>query len=44
MKKEYENLIKIQKIIDVPEPIAINKDFNCILVSKYTPGRSLFMF
>lgn len=44
MKKEYENLKKARKVIDVPEPIAINKDFNCVLVSKYVPGRPLFWY
>lgn len=44
MKREYENLKKAGKIIDVPEPIAINKDFHCVLVSKYIPGRSLFWY
>lgn len=44
MKKEYENLKKARKIIDVPEPIAINKDFNCVLVSKYVSGRPLFWY
>lgn len=32
MKKEYEYLKKARKIIDVPEPIAINKDFKYVLV------------
>ncbi|MDW5549041.1 phosphotransferase [Methanosarcina sp.] len=44
MKKEYEDLKKTRKIIDVPEPIAINKDFNCVLVSKYVPGKTLFWY
>jgi tRNA A-37 threonylcarbamoyl transferase component Bud32 len=44
MKKEYKDLKKAQKIIDVPEPIAINKDFNCVLISKYVPGRPLFWY
>lgn len=44
MKKEYANLIKARKVIDAPEPIAINKDFNCALVSKYVPGRPLFWY
>ena len=44
MKKEYEYLKKARKIIDVPEPIAINKDFSCVLVSKYVPGRPLFWY
>jgi aminoglycoside phosphotransferase (APT) family kinase protein len=44
MKKEYESLKKAWKIIDVPEPIGINKDFNCALVSKYVAGRPLFWY
>lgn len=44
MKKEYEYLKKARKIINVPEPIAINKDFSCVLVSKYVPGRPLFWY
>lgn len=44
MKKEYEYLKKARKIIDAPEPIAINKDFCCVLVSKYVPGKSLFWY
>jgi len=44
MKKEYEYLKIAQKIIDVPEPIAINKEFSCVLVSKYVPGRPLFWY
>ena len=44
MKKEYADLKKARKIIDVPEPIAINKDFNCALVSIYEPGRPLFWY
>lgn len=44
MKKEYEYLKKARKIIDVPEAIATNKDFNCALVSKYVPGRPLFWY
>lgn len=44
MKKEYGHLKKIRKIIDVPEPIATSKEFCCVLVSKYIPGRSLFWY
>jgi tRNA A-37 threonylcarbamoyl transferase component Bud32 len=42
MKKEYGDLKKARKFINVPEPIAINRDFNRVLVSKYIPGKSLF--
>lgn len=44
MKKEYTDLKKVRKIIDVPEPIAINKDFKCVLVSKHVPGKPLFWY
>lgn len=44
MKKKYENLKKARKIVDIPEPIAINRDFNCVLVSKYVPGKPLFRY
>lgn len=44
MKKEYKDLKKAQKIIDVSEPIAINKDFNCALISRYVLGRPLFWY
>jgi thiamine kinase-like enzyme len=44
MKKEYANLKEARKVIDAPEPIAINKDFNCVLVSKYVSGRPLFWY
>jgi aminoglycoside phosphotransferase (APT) family kinase protein len=44
MKKEYEYLKKARKIIEVPEPIAINENFHCVLVSKYVPGKNLFWY
>lgn len=44
MNKEYENLKKAQKIINVPEPIATNREFNCVLASKYVSGKPLFWY
>lgn len=44
MKKEYEYIKKARKIIDVPEPIAINKDFSCVLISKYISGKPLLWY
>lgn len=41
MKREYEYLKKARKIINVPEPITINKNMHCALVSEYIPGRPL---
>jgi hypothetical protein len=42
MKKEYGDLKKARRFINIPEPIAINRDSNCVLVSKYVSGKSLF--
>ena len=44
MKKEYDSLKKVRKFINVPEPITINREFNCVLVSKYVPGKPLFWY
>ncbi|WP_332882076.1 hypothetical protein [Methanosarcina horonobensis] len=45
MKKKNINILKkARRIIDVPEPIAINKGFHCVLVSEYVPGKPLFWY
>jgi tRNA A-37 threonylcarbamoyl transferase component Bud32 len=41
MMNEYRNLKKAASIIDVAKPLAINKDFNCVLVTEHIPGKSL---
>ncbi len=44
MKREFETLKKAELIIDVPRPIAINKRFDCVLVTEYVHGRSLYTY
>ncbi len=41
MMNEYRNLKKAATTINVAKPLAINKKFNCVLVTEYIPGRSL---
>jgi hypothetical protein len=44
MKREFETLKKVENIIDVPRPIAVRKDFSCVLVTEHISGRCLFQF
>ena len=39
MLNEYYKLKRLEKIIDVPEPIGLNSHFNCVLVTEYIPGK-----
>lgn len=41
MMNEYHNLIKAGQFIDVPRPIAIHNDFNCVLVTEYIKGKNI---
>jgi serine/threonine protein kinase len=41
MMKEYRNLERADSIINVAKPLAVNKKFNCVLVTEYIPGKSL---
>jgi tRNA A-37 threonylcarbamoyl transferase component Bud32 len=41
MMNEYRNLEKAGSIINVAKPLAIDKYFNCVLVTEYIPGKSL---
>ncbi|AKB37588.1 hypothetical protein MSSAC_2998 [Methanosarcina siciliae C2J] len=41
MMNEYRNLKKAASIINVAKPLAINKDFNCVLVTEHVPGKPL---
>jgi tRNA A-37 threonylcarbamoyl transferase component Bud32 len=41
MMREYRNLEKAASIINVAKPLAVNKKFNCTLVTEYIPGKSL---
>lgn len=41
MMNEYRNLKKAASVINVAKPLAINKKFNCVLVTEHIPGKSL---
>ena len=41
MMNEYRNLKKAASIINVAKPLAVNKYFNCALVTEHIPGKSL---
>jgi len=41
MMNEYRNLKKAASIINVAKPLAVNKKFNCVLVTEYVSGKSL---
>ena len=41
MDREFNNLRKVDRIIDVSRPLAKSKIFNCALVTEYVQGRSL---
>ena len=44
MENEFHALKKVGKIINVPKPIAIKKEFNCVLITEYHPGEPLTEF
>ena len=44
MKREFKNLQVVDKIIDVPKPLAAKKEFNCVLVTEYIHARPLYMY
>ena len=41
MMNEYQNLKKAASVINVAKPLAVNKKFNCVLVTEHIPGKSL---
>ena len=44
MDREFWYLKKVERIIDVPRPVAARKDFSCDLVTEHIRGGSLFQF
>jgi len=44
LETEFSNLIKASQIINVPRPIAMRKDFNCVLVTENIPGNTLYEY
>jgi len=41
MDREFEKLQKVKGIIDISQPLAKNKKFNCALVTEYVKGKPL---
>lgn len=44
MEREFETLKAVERIIDIPKPIAVRRRFNCALVTEYVRGRPLYMY
>lgn len=42
MTNEFTTLTKIGKIINVPRPLAMNRDFDCVLLTEWVEGNSLY--
>lgn len=44
MEREFWTLKKVERIVNVPRPVGMRKDFSCALVTEYVHGRPLFMY
>jgi tRNA A-37 threonylcarbamoyl transferase component Bud32 len=44
MEREFKNLEIVEKVIDVPRPLAANRKFSCALVTECVYGRPLYKF
>jgi hypothetical protein len=44
MQIEFDILRSMDKIINVPRPIAARKDYHCALVTEHVRGKPLFKF
>lgn len=44
MEREFKNLKIIEKLIDIPKPLAAKKRFSCVLVTEYIRGVPLYSF
>lgn len=44
MKREFKNLKIVEKIIDVPRPLGMNRQFSCALVTEYVYGPPLYKY
>jgi len=44
MTREFKNLKIVEKIIDTPKPLAIKKQFSCVLVTEYVRGKPLYTY
>jgi len=44
MYREFNTLRSVSNIVNVPRPIAANKDFHCVLVTEHLRGKPLYKF
>jgi len=44
MEREFGTLKRASKIIEVPRPIAMRKDFSCVLVTEHIRGKTLYRY
>ena len=44
MKREFETLKAVERLIDIPRPIAMRRRYNCALVTEYVRGRPLYKY
>ncbi|MFB3765850.1 MAG: phosphotransferase [Methanotrichaceae archaeon] len=44
LEREFDILKKIEQIIDIPEPIAMKRRFNCALVTEHIDGSPLYRY
>lgn len=44
MKREFNNLNIVEKIIHVPKPLATKKQFSCVLVTEHVNGSPLYVY
>lgn len=42
--REYRMVKRVEKIIDTPKPIAAKREYSCVLVTEYVPGRPLYFY
>jgi tRNA A-37 threonylcarbamoyl transferase component Bud32 len=44
MEREFRTIKKVAQIIDVPRPIAVRKDFACVLITEFIRGKLLYKY
>lgn len=44
MEREFKNLKVVENIIDVPKPLAAEKQFSCALVTEYIKAKPLYIY
>lgn len=44
MEREFRMIKRVGQIIDVPQAIAVKKDFHCALLTEYVHGKPLYLY